>query len=226
MKRASKLLSTEEKAAVEKAVADAETKTSGEIVPVIASASGRYDRAEDLFGVFCALVLLVVLWLAWQGVEPSEGDWVRGQRIQYGLIPILLTVLIGFAGGALAATVWPVLRLPFVTRGEMEAEVERAAGEAFHRFRVRGTRGTTGILIYVSLHERMVRILGDDAISRRVAQSDWDIVRDALVSGLRGGKPAEAMIAAIEKAGVILADQFPIEPDDVNELPNELRLID
>jgi putative membrane protein len=226
MRRASELFTVSERAAVEKAVADAEAKTSGEIVPVVATASGRYDRAEDLFGVLCTLVLLVIAWVFFQGVVPAEGDWEMGQRIQFGLIPVLLTVLVGFCGGTVLASLFPTLRLPFVTRGEMAAEVERAAGEAFQRFRVRGTKGKTGILIYISLYEHMVRIMGDDELNRLVAQSDWDAVGRAVADAMRRGSACDVLIEGVSRCGVILADQFPIEEGDVNELPNEVRFVD
>ena len=45
---------------IEAAIGEAEQKTAGEIVPVVATASGRYDRGEDLFGLV-ALCLVAVL---------------------------------------------------------------------------------------------------------------------------------------------------------------------
>ena len=44
--------SDEQRRAVAQAVAEAEGKTSAEIVPVVATASGRYDRAEDIVGLW------------------------------------------------------------------------------------------------------------------------------------------------------------------------------
>ena len=51
MQRASELFNDEQRATIDQAVADAESKTSAEIVPVVATASGRYDRAEDIVGM-------------------------------------------------------------------------------------------------------------------------------------------------------------------------------
>jgi hypothetical protein len=49
MRRTSKLFTEEEKKRIiEETVHDVETNTSAEIVPVAATASGRYDRPEDI----------------------------------------------------------------------------------------------------------------------------------------------------------------------------------
>ena len=60
VKRASRLFNQEERLAITTAVFEAEVETAGEIVPVVATSSGRYDRAEDLFGVAFVLVALTL----------------------------------------------------------------------------------------------------------------------------------------------------------------------
>jgi len=124
--------------------------------PLQATSSGRYDRAEDIFGVVLVLAALTLAWIFFQDLRPVGGDWESGQALVLGLVPILLIVIVGFLVGTTAATIIPVLRLPFISRKEMREEVERCAGEAFHRCKVRKTAGSSGILIYVSLYEHMV----------------------------------------------------------------------
>ncbi len=225
MKRASQLFSDSDRQAIEAAVAAAEERTSAEIIPVVATASGRYDRAEDLFGVIVALVALTVAWLGFQDLR-APSSWASGPAPILGLIPLLLIVVVGFLVGAVVATRVPALRLPFITRREMRDSVEQAAGQAFHRFRVRKTADSTGILIYISLYERMVRVLGDDAIAAKLTQEDWNRARDLIVDGLKRGQPAEGLIQAIEECGKLCAPHFPVRSDDRNELSNELRIID
>lgn len=226
MKRASQFFNKEDLRKIADAVEDAERRTSGEIVPAVAGVSGRYDRAEDLFGMVLALVVLTLSWLWVQEIQPVEGDWEMGQTLVLGLVPILFIVLAGFLIGAVAATRIPVLRLPFISKKEMLQEVERGAAEAFHRFRVRRTAEASGILIYVSLYEHMVRVIGDDAINEKLGQSDWDGVRDLVIDGIRSGQPADGLVRAIRKCGELLSEHFPVRPGDVNELHNELRIID
>lgn len=226
MKPASKLFSEDERRTIASAVMDAERRTSGEIVPVVATASGRYDRAEDLCGVTVALVALALAWSLFQDIRPVAGDWASGRTLALGLVSLLLIVAGGFVLGTAAATLLPGLRLPFVTEREMREEVERSAAEAFHRFRVRKTAAGTGILLYVSLYEHMVRVLGDDAIGEKLSQKDWDAVRDLVIEGIRANRAAEGLSRAILKCGELLSRYFPIRPGEANEIRNELRIID
>ena len=226
MKRASHYFSNTQREEIRAAIAQAEGRTSGEIVPVVATASGRYDRAEDIFGILFALLALIFSWLFFQSIQPVEGDWTSGQTLTLGLPLVVLIVVAGFILGSVLATLFPVLRLPFIPRREMEEEVERRAGECFYRFGLRKTKESTGILIYISLYEHRVRILGDDAIAKKLKQEDWNAVRDLVIDGIRTKRAAEGLKAAILKCGDLLSTHFPIRPDDMDELKNELYLID
>ena len=225
MRKASQFFSEDDRRAIEQVVAAAEARTAAEIIPVVATASGRYDRAEDLFGIMFALVALAAAWLGFQNMG-TPGGWAGGYEPALGLVSILLIVFFGFVAGAALATRVPVLRLPFITRREMQTEVERSAAAAFQQFRVRATAGATGILIYISLYERMVRVLGDDVIAARLGQSDWEALRDLVIQGLREGEPARGLVRAVEQCGALCAVHFPSQPGDVNALANALRFID
>jgi len=224
MIKASSRFDHEDRRRVEAAVAEAERSTCGEIVPVVATASGRYDRAEDLFGLLLGLASLAVVWAICQDVV--ETPWAPSPTPALGLSWIIGILVAGFVVGAALATRFPMLRLPLVPRGEMREEVEHRALEAFQRHRVRTTAGGTGVLIYVSLYERMVRVVGDDAIAAKLTSQDWQAVCDLVVAGMKTGRATEGLEAGIRKAGELLSRHFPIRPDDVDELPNTLVLID
>ena len=226
MKKASSLFSEEERKLIESAVGEAESKTSGEIVPVIATQSGRYDRAEDLCGFSLALVLLGVAWYFFQDVRPLRGDWTHGTSLAINL-PVIMGILIaGFLLGTVIATRFPVLRHPFISNQEMKEEVEKAAAEAFQKFRLRRTQSATGVLIYISLYERMVRVMGDDAINDKLDQKDWDDVCRIIQEGFKEKQVAKNFKIAILKCGSLLETHFAIQPGDKNELSNELKIID
>ena len=226
MKRASEHFSAEDRKRIEAAVGEAEARTSGEIVPVVATASGRYDRGEDLFGLVCAIVAIAVVWWRCQGIVITQTEWAVRYDVALGLGWIVVTVVGAFLLGAVVATYVPVLRLPFISHGEMEKEVERSAAAAFQRFRVRRTAAGTGVLIYVSLYERMVRVLGDDAISAKLTQAEWKNICNHAVEGLRDGRGAEGLANAIREAGELLSRHFPRQADDRDELGNELHFVD
>ena len=226
MKRARDFFTAEERERINQAVTEAEKPTAGEIVPAVATASGRYDRAEDIGGFLLALLLLTASWLAFQGAAPLAGDWAHGFALTLRLRWVLLILIGGFIVGAALTSRVGWLRGLLATNREMRAEVERAAWEAFSRLRVGRTAGGTGILLYLSLFERMVLVLGDEPIAQQLDQKAWDEVRDTLVAGLRSRRAAEALCQSIARCGELLSKHFPLQPGDVNELTNELRVLD
>lgn len=223
MIQASRFLTDSERNAVEEAIKDAESKTSAEVVVVLASQSGRYDRAEDFFGILLALVVVSVVWVLGQDLRQ---DWGDEFRLTIGMVPLLLLFLGSFIIGMWMASRIPTLARPFVPRAMMLDEMGIGAAAAFHRFRVRNTEGSTGVLIYVSLYERMVLVIGDDAVTEKLGEHSWEPVRDRIVEGFRGGRPADALYEAVQQTGAILAEPFPISADDTDELCNEIRFID
>ncbi len=226
MKKATQLFTKDEIRAIEAAVTEVEKMTSAEVVPVVATASGRYDRAEDLFAFLLSLLVLGCAWGGFQGIRSSAMEWSGSLAFRLNL-PLVLAILIAvfFTGIALASR-FPLLRLPLIAKREMREEVERRARETFQRLRIRGTRNATGILIYVSLHERMVHVVGDDAINAKLSRDDWEALSEIIISGFKDGQPMEGMRNGIRRCGEILARHFPIEPGDRNELADKLHLID
>jgi len=138
--------------------------------------------------------------------------------------PVVLIMVVGFSGGAALAARFPQLCMPFVSKEEMQEEVESAALEAFQRYRLRATTGSTGVLIYVSLFEHMVRVIGDDGINDKYFQPVCDIV----VKGFKRQDPKVALVKAIEYIGKLLQAHYPAEANEDNkdELANTLILID
>ena len=224
MKTATSLFSAEDKQAVEAAIAEAEKMTAGEIVPVVATISGRYDRAEDLFGLLFALIALSVAWLLFQ--DTTQAAWSATQTHGLGLPATAGILIVGFVIGAALATRFPALRLPFIARAEMIEEVERRALETFQRQRVRDTSGGTGVLIYVSLYEHVVRVIGDDGVAAQLSSDSLETICTLVVDGLKRGQPADGLRQAVKKTGELLAPHLPPTAGDANEIANQLILID
>ena len=194
---------------------------------VLATRSGRYDRAEDLFGLLLAVIAVAVAWVTWQDLEPNTDDWALGHSPVLGLGAVLaMFVLWAFFGAALA-TRFPALARPFIPRAQIEAEVRRRGFEAFHLFRVGHTTGHTGMLLFVSLLERTAWVVGDDAISAKLPQSTWDDACSAIAQGFRRGEHEKGLVEAISLCGKALAEGFPRRPTDaINELPNTVQVMD
>jgi len=65
-----------------------------------------------------------------------------------------------------------------------------------------------------------------ELIRTELTSQDWQAVCDLVVAGMKTGRATEGLEAGIRKAGELLSRHFPIRPDDVDELPNSLVLID
>jgi len=222
---ASKLFSAEDRKAVSTAVAEAEKKTSAEIVPVIATASDRYERAEDLVGLATSLVAVTSVWTQFQRLRPSS-DWDGPDELNLRLLYVLAVIVGGWVVGVLLAKGVPWLKRLAVSRRAMTARVLIAAHHAFDSLHAHKTVGGTGVVIYVSLFERRVCIWADRKVSEKIPEAEWKGITEGLIRALRDGTPREGFVEAIRKAGDLLAKPFPIQPGDVNELPNELRILD
>ncbi|MGR9089060.1 MAG: hypothetical protein ACU85U_00605 [Gammaproteobacteria bacterium] len=219
--RASELFSREDIESIERAIEQAEQSTAGEIVPVVASASGRYDRAEDLFGVCMALVALACAWIALDSTSDIGSSWAPAGL---GLGAALAIVLGAFLAGATLASRVTVLRLPFISRAEMREEVARSAREAFQRERIRATSNGGGVLIYVSVYERLVKVIADDRAAEHLSAGMLEEICALVTDGLKRTAPADGLRDAILRTGELLTPALPVS--GASELPNRLVLRD
>ena len=197
---------------IKQAIREAEDRTGCEIAAVIAESSGRYDRAEDVFGVLLSAIILTFLWLGLPMLDnPSSGAWSSQDAAILNLPVILLIMIGGFAFGAFLATIFPILKTVFIARQEMAEEVARSAESCFYTSGLRHAKHGAGVLIYLSKFEHMVQVIGDDATSAYLTDKDWQDIRDALIAGIKQRQPANGFIDAIailsnKLEGAFLAD--------------------
>jgi putative membrane protein len=208
MRSASSMFSEADRKRVAQAVADAEDATSAEIVPVVATDSGRYDRAEDLVGLLTGIGAMVIVWLLFQREDPTAGGW-DGLRVAVGLPMLVILLLVGFIAGAmLAMSVAPLRRL-FTPRREMHDEVHRRATQHFYDRRIHHTPDASGMLVYLSLFERRAVILADEAVFEKLGQGTIDELCTGLIAAVRSGGVTDALCTTICSAGEKLSKELP-----------------
>lgn len=195
-----------EKERIRQAVVAAETKTAGEIVPMITSASARYTEVEML-GLVCGLFIgMIVEWL-WG--DPWDSHYFQ------------LWPVVGALAGFLIGRVSWVKRM-VISRVRSGEAVHMLSLAVFTEQGLHYTREHTGILILVSLLEHRVEVLADRGINQKVAAGTWDEIVHILTRGIKEGQACDAFCRAIERCGDILATHFPRQADDKDELPNRL----
>ncbi|MGH7149438.1 MAG: TPM domain-containing protein [Planctomycetota bacterium] len=211
--KSSELFSPEERGAIERAIAEVEAKTSAEIVPVVASASGSYSRAEDLLGIWCGVLGFLALGLA----HPE-----RQIDLLEGLLVFFLGLLLG--GGLLSRI--PSLKRSMTGEEDREKRAVEAAERLFTARRIGRTAERTGVLLYLSLFERVAVVLADEKASEALGKDGTERVRDVLLEGMKERKPVEGFRRAVLVAGERLAAKLPRATGDANELPDRLVFID
>ncbi len=213
-------------AELEQAIAGVEKQTSAEIVCAVATESGRYDRAEAIFGILFAVLTLVVVNLVviTRGNGPDRWSEFEGVEFTWQMVSLLA----GFLVGNLIASYWHPVRRLLTSAAEKEAEVARSAAFVFAQQRVASTRAEGGLLIYLSLYERRAVVLADEGVMEAAGQQFVDDLRDRAVAGLRSKTAAGGMVEAVKTAGVVLSEKMPQDaaagPDE-NELSNRVILI-
>ncbi len=201
-------ISAEERERIGAAIVDAESRTSGEIVCVLARTSC------DATALPILLAALVALLLPWPLVAFSA--------MPVNVI-LLLQLLVFFALAALLCL--PRVRIALVPRSARRAMAHRAAMEQFMIRGIGRKADRTGVLIFVSLAERYARIVADRAIAERVPNREWQAAVDALIAHTRDGRIADGFVAAIGACGRILEEHFPRAASRRDELPDRIYVI-
>jgi putative membrane protein len=219
-------LDGEARGRINRALAEAERRTAAEILPVVAPASGRYHRAEDFVGLWAGILLAGAAWALFQGVVEDPGSWTGRLTVRLGFLPVAILLAAGFFGGAIAAGRWPGLKRLFIPRRDLERETLERAKAVFFDRRLHRTARATGVLLYISLFERRVAILADEAVSNELSDRALDEVRDQVVAGIREHGLAAGLTRGIERLGDLLAGVLPPAAGDANEIPDEIVVLE
>lgn len=204
--RAENFFTDQEKERIRQAVIAAESKTAGEIVPMLVTSSARYTEVE-LIGLIVGLLVGMIAELLWS--DPWGSQYLNLWPVAGALVGFLLCRI-------------PAIKRLLIPQKRVAEAVHSLALASFTQHGLHYTRGHTGILVLVSLLEHRVEVLADRGINAKVEPSTWQEVSKILVDGLKSNQPCEAFCKAIARCGEILAAHFPRQPDDKDELPDSL----
>lgn len=204
--RADKFFTEQEQARIREAVIAAESKTAGEIVPMLVTSSARYTEVEllgTIIGLFAGMMA------EWFWSDPWGSHF-------FNLWP-----LIGATTGFIFCRIPQIKRL-IASKSRIADAVHTLALASFTEHGLHYTRDHTGILILVSLLEHRVEVLADRGINAKVETGTWQEIVKILTDALKTNHACDAYCKAIERCGEILVSHFPRQPDDKDELPNRL----
>ncbi|MGF7158543.1 putative membrane protein [Rhodoligotrophos appendicifer] len=195
-------------ARINAAITAAEKRTSGEIVIVLAHQSDDYVHVPILWASLIALVApLPLIYLT-----------------TLGLVDIYTLQLATFLVLALLFEL-SFIRPHLIPRRLQALRAHQRAAEQFLARNLHTTSGRTGVLLFISLTERHAEVLADEGISSKVAVGTWQEIVRRLTIRIGSGNLADAITAAIDECGTVLAASFPPEAGDRDELPNHLIVL-
>ena len=123
-----------------------------------------------------------------------------------------------------------IMNAELETSGEIRVHIESTfTGDVLDRaayiFKQLGMNKTThrnGVLIYLAVKNRRFAIIGDHGINKVVPENFWDDIKEKMIGHFRENHFTSGLIEAITETGIHLKKHFPYQPDDVNELPDEI----
>jgi putative membrane protein len=200
-------LTDADKAALAAAATAIEARSSAEILIVIRAQSDPYLHADLLAGIAAGVLLLwFQLFSPWEFSLP----WI-----------LVGPILFGGATGLLVSRAPGTRRLLTGARWR-ERIVRNAARAEFLEQGIDTTRGRTGILVYVSILERMAEVVADRGVLRAVPAGEWNAKSTALKQAVAGGERADALAAHVSGLTDLLARALPRAADDEDELSHEV----
>ncbi|WP_418636924.1 TPM domain-containing protein [Winogradskyella sp.] len=116
------------------------------------------------------------------------------------------------------------------TSGEIRVHIEQKcdsdvyehALEVFHFLKMDNTAQRNGVLIYVAVDNKSFVICGDQGINNIVGADFWNSTRDKIATQFKSGNFKQGIIDGVREAGKALAQHFPWDHNDKNELDNTI----
>ncbi len=210
---------------VSDAVGEAERNTSGEIVTVLADRSDGYSDVVLVYAAAIAFTAMSVFAAMprpfldlWDALVGGWGhDWSTGELASM----TIALGLVAFAASWVALS-FDALRFALVPKPVKAARARDAAVRHFKVGAESRTHGRTGVLLYLSMREHRAEIVADATIASQVPAEVWGEAMADMLGEIREGRVAEGLAAGIRDVGVVLAERFPRDAEDTNELPDRL----
>jgi putative membrane protein len=197
--------SPEDKDRIAAAIAEAESKTAGEIYVVIAHTSDDVRFIPVIWSACAALLL----------------PWPLHLLTSLSTATILVLQAMFFVVATLIMS-HPSIRHHVVPNAIAADRTRRQAYEQFLAHGVHLTEARTGVLIYVTPRDRRVEIVADVGIHSKVGEAAWEELAQEISGAARNGQLVEGMLNAIRKAGALLAQHFPPSARNPNELSDRM----
>lgn len=110
-------------------------------------------------------------------------------------------------------------KIPFIYKNN----INKFLSYAFNFYKIYETKNRTGILIIFILKDKKFYIIGDEGINKKVQQKKWDEISNFVSSEIKNCGLLSGIINSIKLTSEIVAQNFPLEEFDKNEIPDKVR---
>jgi putative membrane protein len=210
---------------IKKAVKDAESKTAGEIATAFIKESDNYAVYELMFSIIGGFIYFVIMMLFSSNIENTL------KRMLWEYTTDHLLIFYGLSTFLVIFILYWLANISFIDRliipkSVMQRKVNERAVRHFMESGVYNTKDRTGILIFISGLEHRVELLADKGINEKIPQEKWNTVVSHIIDGIKSGRMVEHLTQSIAQCGEMLAEHYPIQPDDVNELKDDIAILE
>ncbi len=102
-----------------------------------------------------------------------------------------------------------------------QTEPLKRAKEVFEKLGMANTEEKNGVLIYVSVGNRKLAVIGDSGINNKVSPEFWHQVKEQIKGELARGQFCQGICLGIGLIGEKLKELSPHRPEDIDELSDE-----
>lgn len=110
----------------------------------------------------------------------------------------------------------------FIQRGEIEGDALPLAERKFAEFGMQKTRQRNAVLILVAPRAQKFAVVGDEGVHKRCGGEYWQQLVSNMAEHFRKQNFTDALLEGIESTGNLLAQHFPRQRSDRNELPDTI----
>ena len=195
---------------LEQTVKQIEADTSGEVVVVITESSSTVSHVPLVMFFFLLLTMVLVDLPHITQSFDSEYWWPLWA---FPLLALLLTR---------ALSSLPFVQRALTPKSDRIEQVETRAELEFYRNNLKHTDQGTGVLLFVSLLERQAVILGDQQISSKINQEQWQEILNDFLKEAKKGNHYQGIKQSLWDIGKVLTKDFPAPHKNPNELPDHV----
>ena len=110
----------------------------------------------------------------------------------------------------------------FIQRGELASDALPFAEKKFLELRMDKTAERNAILILVAPRAQKFAVVGDEGVHQKCGPEFWQRLVESMRTHFKREAFTDALVEAIESAGLLLARHFPRLATDRNELPDDI----